>query len=921
MNAPQPSTEERRLAALYEYELLDTSAEELFDSFTALAAQICATPIALISLIDADRQWSKSAFGLPAGGETPRDESPCAQAMLAEEFFEIPDLAADPRFCARPLIVGGRAIRFYAGAPLVSSDGHALGTLCVLDSQTRVLSPDQRASLKAIADTVVEQFEARRALLRLFDSSQTELYHVDLTLGRVVFASDAARRNLGYTMEELRSLPLAALLPALEKEGLLAQRLAELRDDPRGQLVLRSQARRKDGSAYAIELRIELIPTKRRELALVVATDVTQREHDQESINLLSAAIEAAQDPIIIAKPGATPHDAATIVYANAAFVRQKAASAGEVIGQRTDTFFGPKTDRSRLVYMREQVMAGKSARVEYVSYRHDGSTYHTEATARPLVDETGRTTHFVVVQRDVTENVLRGVQLAMQNERLTAINTIARTLFAALEPSVLVEALLSGVHELVAAAATLYAPRPRGGFAATRDLSTDDDSPPADSFVALAARSDVCVLDEHEQRAAVRIPGSGDATAYVLDVRRDTPFTTADVFALGLLGQYFAVAARNVELYGELAARRDAVVELNQVKNDLIAMMAHDFKGPLTTIVGFADVLADDERFDTDSRLYLGMISSSAMRLAALATDTLALSRLEQNELALTLGEVDLVALVRDVVRVFSVTRAIDLRVAGGQLVVAGDANRLRQVVENLLGNAIKYSPGGEPVEIALRGRGAAVELAVRDRGIGIPEADRAKLFGRFARASNARALGIGGTGFGLYLSKSIVDLHGGTIEVESAEGQGSTFRVTIPVHPPYRRVALRRVALLDADGDARSYVAHTLREDGYAVAVADDAEGLLHVLDEGSFDVALVDGERLGMDPARFLAQARRSRVPLVRIGLRAPADHSGWDAFLTKPFLMKDLYAAVDAALGARSQSNGGRSSAPSSSAGSA
>ncbi|MBV9067064.1 MAG: hypothetical protein JO231_00005, partial [Acidobacteria bacterium] len=108
-------------------------------------------------------------------------------------------------------------------------------------------------------------------------------------------------------------------------------------------------------------------------------------------------------------------------------------------------------------------------------------------------------------------------------------------------------------------------------------------------------------------------------------------------------------------------ASRRDAVVELNQVKNDLIAMLAHDFKGPLTTIVGFADVLAEDDRFDYEARQYLGMISSSAMRLASLATDTLALSRLEQNELALALGEVDLVALVRDVVRVFSVTRPID--------------------------------------------------------------------------------------------------------------------------------------------------------------------------------------------------------------------------------------------------------------------
>ena len=894
---PDPPSEERRLAALYEYELLDTPSEALFDAFTSLAALLCDAPISLISLVDRDRQWFKSALGLDLR-EMPRDLAFCAHAIVDDGIFEIDDTSTDRRFSDNPLVTGAEGIRFYAGYPLRSGDGYAVGTLCVLDRRPRTLTRAQRTALAAIGDAVVEQFEARRTLLRLFDSSQTELYHVDLAAQRVLFASDAARRNLGYSTDELRQLALDALLPSLTKEGRLAERLVELRAHPGRRLNIRTVARRKDGTTYPIELRIELVPTRGREIVLVVATDLTETERAQERINLLSAAIEAAQDPIILAKPGAQPGDPATIVYANEAFIRQKgAARPDDVIGHRAEEFFGPKTDRSRLVHMREEVMAGRPARVDYISYRADGSYYHTEATARPLLDESGRMTHYVVVQRDVTEQVLRGVQLTMQNERLTAITSIARTLFASLEPTVLVDALLSGVHELVDGRATLYAPRSRGGFAATTDLSSRDDAPPGDDFVALASRSDVCVLDELEHRAAVRVPGSGGGTAYVLDVQRDTQLGTADVFALGLLGQYFAVAARNVELYKELASRRDAVVELNQVKNDLIAMLAHDFKGPLTSIVGFADVLAEDDRFDSESRQYLGMISSSAMRLASLATDTLALSRLEQNELALVLGEVDLISLVRDVVRVFSVTRPIDLRVAGAPLTVNGDEARLRQVVENIIGNAIKYSPGGEPVEVALRARSGGVEFTVRDRGIGIPENERGKLFGRFARASNARALGIGGTGFGLYLTRTIVELHGGTITVDSVEGQGSTFRVYVPVRSADRTVASCRVALLDADGDARSYVAHTLRDDGYAVAVATGGEELLRTLADGEFDVALVDADRLGMSVETFLARA--NGTPLVRIGLRMPASHDGWNAFLTKPFLMKDLYGAVHTA----------------------
>jgi CheY-like chemotaxis protein/two-component sensor histidine kinase len=358
-------------------------------------------------------------------------------------------------------------------------------------------------------------------------------------------------------------------------------------------------------------------------------------------------------------------------------------------------------------------------------------------------------------------------------------------------------------------------------------------------------------------------------------------------------------VAARNVELYHELQTRRAAVVELNQVKNDLIAMLAHDFKGPLTTIVGFADVLAEDERFDDEARKFLTMISSSAMRLASLATDTLALSRLEQNELALTIEEFDLVGLVREIVRVFSVTRAIELRTDRPELVVAGDPARLRQVFENLIGNAIKYSPSGESVEVFLRAKGRGVEISVRDHGIGIPEADKAKLFGRFARAGNARAMGIGGTGFGLYLSKTIVEMHGGTIGVDSKEGAGSTFRAFLPSSVTAQRPKHRRFILLDADGDARSYVAHTLRDDGFAATVVANGKELLDAVDETRFDAALVDVDLVGM-PLEELVRRIAGRTAMIRIDSSATPQSDGWDGQLVKPFLVKDLQAVIESAI---------------------
>lgn len=639
--------------------------------------------------------------------------------------------------------------------------------------------------------------------------------------------------------------------------------------------------------------------------ALMAQFELRRRQRMDRSqltdrLQLLSSAMDATEEAVAIAQVGKNVDEPAVFVYANDAYLRSKRATLDDVIGTTGRKFTGPKSDVALLRRLREQLQRGEAVRAEFVSYRLDGTHYYASTTAQPLVDEAGRTTHYVVMVHDITETVLRAAELSMQNERLTALTAVARGVFAALEPHALVEALFGGVRELIGAESRLFVARPNGGFAATTDLLVPERAPATgDAFIDTASRSDGALLADGEHRAAVRIPGSLGQTRYILDIRSDRRLYQADVFAVGLLGQYFAVAARNVELYSELQARRAAVVELNQVKNDLIAMLAHDFKGPLTTIVGFADVLAEDDRFDEESRKFLTMISSSAMRLASLATDTLALSRLEQNELTLEIEEFDLVGLVRDIVRVFSVTRTIDLRTDRPELVIAGDPGRLRQVFENLIGNAIKYSPGGEAIEVFLRAKGRGVEVSVRDHGIGIPEADKPKLFGRFARAQNARALGISGTGFGLYLTKTIVEMHGGTIGVDSRENEGSTFRAFLPAAVAATRPRHRRFILIDPDGDAKSYIAHTLRDDGFAATVVADGKELLTAIDETQFDAALVDTDRLGIPVDEFVRRVA-GRTALIRIDASAVDELPGWDAYLVKPFLTKDLRSAIDAAI---------------------
>lgn len=155
-----PDNEEERLRKLYELDILDTLEEQAYDDLTMLAAEICNAPIALVSLIDRDRQWFKSHYGLDAR-ETPRESAFCAHAILGEDIMVVEDSNKDERFIDNPLVTGEPHVEFYAGVPLIMSDNNRLGTLCVIGNQARTISDNQKTALKALARQVVSQLELR----------------------------------------------------------------------------------------------------------------------------------------------------------------------------------------------------------------------------------------------------------------------------------------------------------------------------------------------------------------------------------------------------------------------------------------------------------------------------------------------------------------------------------------------------------------------------------------------------------------------------------------------------------------------------------------------------------------------------------------------------------------------------------------
>lgn len=160
--APPPSNEAWRLEMLKRYDILDTEPEAEFNEAAAVAAAICHTPIAIVGLIDKDRQWYKAKVGVQES-EVPREETFCQHALLDVKVLEVPDATKDPRFFDAPAVTSGMKVRFYAGAPLIDETGAALGTLCVIDSQPKELTDEQRKALAALARLVVAHMRLRVA--------------------------------------------------------------------------------------------------------------------------------------------------------------------------------------------------------------------------------------------------------------------------------------------------------------------------------------------------------------------------------------------------------------------------------------------------------------------------------------------------------------------------------------------------------------------------------------------------------------------------------------------------------------------------------------------------------------------------------------------------------------------------------------
>ena len=454
-----------------------------------------------------------------------------------------------------------------------------------------------------------------------------------------------------------------------------------------------------------------------------------------------------------------------------------------------------------------------------------------------------------------------------------------------------------------------------RAAIAGEVRQSTDLELEPADTHIE--------ALRQDGWRSMVALPlRSEHEIIGALVVRRKAPgaLPPQTVELLETLASQSALAIHNARVFRELARKTEQLEIAGRHKSEFLAGMSHELRTPLNAVIGFSDVLLDRMFGDLNERQedYVRDIRDSGRHLLELINEILDLSKIEAGRMELDVGAVSLPALLEHAVmmlrdRAGAQGVALSLEVADGLDTVRGDELKLRQVVVNLVSNAVKFTPDGGSVAIDARPSGSDVVVSVRDTGIGIAEEERERIFEAFQRGGRSVRTSTEGTGLGLTLSKRIVELHGGHIWVESQVGAGSTFGFSIPrsstaavravedVPPP--AAAAGHVLVVEDDRRSADLLKVYLEGARYRVTVAGDGVDGLRLARELEPTAVILDILLPRLDGWDFLAELKRdaatSAIPVVIVSMldeRGAGMALGAAEYLIKPVDRREVLGAL-------------------------
>lgn len=415
-----PNNENSRLQALVELGILDSSTEERFDRLTRLVASHFNVKTCLVSLVDKERQWFKSKFGLDPC-ETHRDISFCAHAILQNEIMVVEDARRDVRFTGNPLVTGEPYIVFYAGVPLVSIDGHNIGSLCIIDDKPKRLTPKHLDALRDFADIVEQELNdlSQKQLQSERHESAIRTQRMLAVFPDIVFIIDKDLRyiasndhpDLYLPKEKFIGLTVAEVLPtelSLPFEKFLNQAFDS------GDLVNYRYQLQINNEQNFFEARAKQISETE---VLVVVRNTTEEHARLIELERLSMVAQQTTNSVII-----TDHDK-KVLWVNDAFTKISGYSLAEILGKNPAAVLqGPETDANTVQSMRDAFQKGESYSVDIINYHKNGSPYWVRIVCNPWLDEAGAIKGYIAIQSDINQEVKNIEQIKQSQKLLSAV-------------------------------------------------------------------------------------------------------------------------------------------------------------------------------------------------------------------------------------------------------------------------------------------------------------------------------------------------------------------------------------------------------------------------------------------------------------------------------------------------------------------
>jgi signal transduction histidine kinase/AmiR/NasT family two-component response regulator len=783
-------------------------ARPVFERIARTAQRLSKAPYAHVTIIGADQLWIAGVSEAPLP-PIERDQSFATYAIEGDEVLWLEDLTADRRFDGNPFVYGEHGMRFYAGAPVILSNGSKVGALSIIDRRRRRFDPDMAAALEDLAALVGQEWERRRAAKRLK-------------------ASEARARAANVVLERvIDSAPVALLMT-----------------DRRLNV-------RQSSSRWRIEM--DALDAEIRGHSLF---DVFPGSRDQWG-PILARALK------------------------------------GETI----------RSPRARLTLP-------------------NGAQPWVKAEITPWRDRDGRIGGLLIMTYDITDMV----------DALETMRRSEQTLTLALEIGELSMWELDhrGRRANSAGAAVVQGGEGRDYEDMSRNIWYGVH--PADRPAAMVG------WERYEQlgepfRATFRM------------MQQDAPHVWVQAAAEliraedGRIDRTVGVL-RNIDKQKRsemaLAKAKEAAEAANRAKSEFLANMSHEIRTPLNGVMGVASALSRTA-LDGNQREMVGLIENSAKTLESLLTDVLDLARVESGRLELANEPFEPARCVTDVGALFhpsAEAKNLDLIVEPTpdiEGVFLGDAVRVRQILSNLVANAVKFTPSGE-VRIgasALRTPdGALAKIWVKDSGIGFDEETKARLFGRFEQADGSITRRYGGTGLGLSISRSLAERMGGELQASAKPGEGAVFTLTLPltrtaaapaaisaIAEPLAAHADRaplKVLLAEDHPINRRVVQLILEAAGVDLTCVENGEQAVEAWEDGAFDLILMDMQMPVMDGLTAIGEIRfrerqlgRPRTEIHALTANAMPDHAraslqaGADGHLTKPITADALFGIVEAA----------------------